>query len=149
MAAPPWLLVGQDNCQAFRRRLGRLVILIYCTNQTLFDNQSKEHLSSHSAGRRSSHLSATTNRKDCDVPASKLATPTFYIFAWWLPVFLSYSLQNYSTIYHRISSAMNLLGNLLVLNSQTYDFNPPQIVSRSQFKPRHIMKTVYCYGEKF
>jgi hypothetical protein len=43
-------------------------------------------------------------------------------------VFRSYSLQNYSTVYHRISSAMNLLRNLLVLNSHTADFNPPQIV---------------------
>jgi hypothetical protein len=70
----------------------------------------------------SRHLSAITNRKDCDVPASKLATPASYIFARWLPVFRSYSLQTYSTVYHRISSATNLLRNLLVLNSHAADF---------------------------
>jgi len=42
MAEPRWLLVGQDKCQVFHLRLGWLVVLIYCTNQTLFDNQSKE-----------------------------------------------------------------------------------------------------------
>ena len=69
---------------AFRLRLGWLVIFIYCTNRTLFDNQSKEPPQQPQYWSSPLYILATSQRQrteNCDVPPSKLATPKSYIFA--------------------------------------------------------------------
>ena len=102
------------------------------------------HLSGHSASHNRCRFPPPLgdNEQKGLQRASRVAISTLCLFAWRLAVFRSYSYQIH---------CKNLLQNIVSNKCQEIsfywthnaDFNPPQIVSRCQFKLHHILKTVY------
>jgi hypothetical protein len=133
-------------------RLGWTVILVYCsllTNHCL-TNESKTYLSSQSA----SDARCTLSPLLCDKEqkelscAGRVAMSKLYLFACWLALFfvpIAYQIRvQYMTELRQLRICQEIF-----YWTHSADLNLSQIASWSQFKSRHILKIVYCYGQKF